>query len=176
MRMSKMMRGLGLLVGLGTLAFQPALQAAPKAAGKAGSVSVTTVTPAQLKSAIAAQKGHVVVVNFWATWCGPCVQELPALAQLRDGGKGKIKLLLVSGDEPGDLAGVKSTLAAKGHKTSYLMKGADPVAFFAGFDPSFKSAIALPFTYIYDKSGKRVKFVQKDHTLAEYRKMVAPYL
>jgi thiol-disulfide isomerase/thioredoxin len=27
-------------------------------------------------------KGHPVVINFWASWCGPCVEEMPALAQL----------------------------------------------------------------------------------------------
>jgi thiol-disulfide isomerase/thioredoxin len=31
---------------------------------------------------LAAYKGHVLVVNLWATWCGPCVEELPTLAAL----------------------------------------------------------------------------------------------
>jgi thiol-disulfide isomerase/thioredoxin len=33
---------------------------------------------------LAAYKGHVLVVNLWATWCGPCVDELPTLAALAD--------------------------------------------------------------------------------------------
>src|SRR6185437_8003332 len=28
-------------------------------------------------------KGHPVVVNFWASWCGPCVEEMPALSQIQ---------------------------------------------------------------------------------------------
>ncbi|RYE24784.1 MAG: redoxin domain-containing protein [Sphingobacteriales bacterium] len=41
----------------------------------------------------------IYVVNFWATWCGPCVQELPEFAKLEDHYKGQpVKILLVSLD------------------------------------------------------------------------------
>lgn len=38
--------------------------------------------PAGQPQTLAAYKGHVLVVNFWASWCGPCVQEMPTLANL----------------------------------------------------------------------------------------------
>src|SRR5207302_254679 len=36
-------------------------------------------------SDLSAEKGKVVLVNFWATWCEPCKSEMPALQQLADG-------------------------------------------------------------------------------------------
>ena len=41
-------------------------------------------TPAGEVVDLAAMKGRVVLVNFWATWCAPCVEEMPALSRLRE--------------------------------------------------------------------------------------------
>ena len=57
-------------------------------------------------------RGRVVVVNFWATWCAPCQEELPRLAQLASDYSGKpVSFVLVSIDEPKDRAKIPATLA-----------------------------------------------------------------
>ncbi len=137
---------------------------------------VIPIKPAGLQQAIKAQKGRVVLVNFWATWCAPCVAELPGLAKLqKDNAKKGLTVILVSGDDPAEGASVKKTLKAKGQGNSYLVQS-DLTDFFAGFDPKDKSTIALPRTYIFDRKGRRVAMVTNDHTAAQYQKMIKPYL
>lgn len=56
-------------------------------------------------------RGQVVVVNFWATWCGPCQEELPRLSQLAAGYAGKpVRFALISIDEPKDRAKIPAVL------------------------------------------------------------------
>lgn len=43
-------------------------------------------------------KGKVVVLNFWASWCAPCVEEVPSLIKLIKEFKGNVQLIAVSGD------------------------------------------------------------------------------
>ena len=166
---------LAALVGVAGFGHGPQALAAP--APKAAPVTVTLVTPAGLKQAIAASKGHVVLVNFWATWCAPCVAELPALAKLRQANARKgLKVLLVSADDPTQgIAPIKKTLTQKNQPASFLIQG-DMLSFFNKFDPAEKGAIGLPRSYVYNRQGKLVKTLPQDHTLAEYQKILAPYL
>lgn len=54
---------------------------------------------------LSALRGHVVVVNFWATWCGPCQEELPRLAALAKNWAGKdVRFVAVSIDDRKDRA------------------------------------------------------------------------
>jgi thiol-disulfide isomerase/thioredoxin len=57
-------------------------------------------------------RGSIVVVNFWATWCGPCREELPLLSQLSQKYAGrKIRFIAVSADEGKDRAKVDQFLS-----------------------------------------------------------------
>lgn len=61
---------------------------------------------------LSALRGQVVVVNFWATWCGPCQEELPRLAKISESYAGKpVRFVLVSIDEPKNRTKIPAVLA-----------------------------------------------------------------
>jgi thiol-disulfide isomerase/thioredoxin len=94
-------------------------------------------------------KGQVVIVNFWATWCGPCKEEMPSLARLaKDYAEKGVKVVPISVDRLEDGAAAKDFLKSHGDLPFYN----DPeyrVVF--GLTPR---AEGLPTTVIFDKDGK----------------------
>lgn len=51
-----------------------------------------------VKTEVDSFAGQVVIVNFWASWCAPCIEEVPSLIKLVEHFKGRVKLVAVSGD------------------------------------------------------------------------------
>jgi thiol-disulfide isomerase/thioredoxin len=87
-------------------------------------VSFTTLDGA--RKTLADYAGHPIVLNFWATWCAPCVAELPELDELA--AAGQFTVLAVSADH-GGAAVVKPFAASHGltHATILLDQGSDAV-------------------------------------------------
>ncbi len=88
-------------------------------------------------------KGKVVFLNFWATWCVPCVNEMPGIAKLYDSvNKDDVVFLLVS-NENGDTV------------RRFLDKHRLPLPVYLGGDnaPALFKTRKLPVTYIIDREG-----------------------
>ena len=94
-------------------------------------------------------RGHPVLVNLWATWCAPCVKELPALDALAANSTGRMAVVAVSQDMNGD-ADVQPFWKSHGIKalTAYTDK--------ANKLMNAMGAAELPVTVLYDSKGKEV--------------------
>jgi thiol-disulfide isomerase/thioredoxin len=119
--------------------------------------ALTPVDEVAVQKLVAANKGKVLIVNFWATWCAPCREEMPQLLALSKRLEPKgVKLLLISADEPGDEQKAAEFLGTqKAPAPLYIKKAKDDDLFINTFDPKWSGA--LPATFVYDRTGKRVK-------------------
>jgi len=139
-------------VGVGSLLSPAAVRA--QEAGVKGSVEA--VDGKALRKALDAHKGKVVVMNLWATWCGPCVEEFPDLVKLHNTYKEKgLVVLGVSMDEPEDRGKVVTFAGEqKAGFPIFLRKNGDIDPFINPIDKGWKGVI--PTTYVFDREGKRV--------------------
>jgi peroxiredoxin len=109
---------------------------------------------------LAAQRGKVTVVNFWATWCPPCRKEMPALdafyRRYHDRG---LEMIGLSADRPHDRSEVKKVMQSFSYPAAMLDDAkSDDFA-----DPS-----ALPVTYVVDPQGViRAKFTPDEKPLTQ---------
>jgi thiol-disulfide isomerase/thioredoxin len=106
-------------------------------------------SPGGAPATLGSFRGHPVLVNFWATWCGPCVKELPALDALGAREVGRLAVVAISEDMGGD-----STVAPfwKAHG----MKALTP---YTDVKMALMSALQLgelPTTILYDAKGHEV--------------------
>lgn len=115
------------------------------------------VNQAGLKKVISSQKGKIVVVNMWASWCAPCRNEMPALVALeKRHPAGDFKLILVSANELEEEKAARKFLeTVEVSSGTYIKQATDDQKFIDSVDPKWNGA--LPATFVYDRSGKRVK-------------------
>ncbi len=122
---------------------------------------VSAGTPTQLVSAeelrarLAAERGQVVVVAFWATWCAPCLKELPELAKLNAAWRERgSRLIAVAMDEPTALAAQVEPFRLRyfPEVDGLLRSETEMDAIVSVVDPAWNEI--LPTTYIIGRDGK----------------------
>jgi len=117
------------------------------------------------------------VINFWATWCKPCLEELPYFEEVTSRYTNqKVKVLLVSMDFPSKLeVKVKPFVQKQQLKsTVVLLDESDQNAFIERIDKTWSGAI--PFTIIANGARKKSKSYEKEFTRDELEKEIQAVL
>ncbi len=109
---------------------------------------------------MANEKGNVVLVNLWATWCKPCVHEMPMLEKLHQNYKDKgMKVVALSIDEvsKADSLVIPFWEERNFSMDNYLITHHDPGAFVNKIDPLWLGL--LPTSFIFDADGKKIETI-----------------
>lgn len=97
-----------------------------------------------------ALKGKVVLINFWATWCGPCRKEIPDLIALQEQFRDKLQVIGVSVDTPGSEEAVRAF--TQQFKFNYPVMMGD-----INMQRRFGGITGIPATFIINPDGRMVQ-------------------
>ncbi len=116
----------------------------------------------------------VTVINFWATWCKPCVQELPYFERIKKEYKSQdVKMILVSLDFPDQKEGLEMFIEKRALMSEIiLLDDANANSWIPKVDQNWSGAI--PATIIYNQSKR--SFYERSFTYEELEKEIKQFL
>ncbi len=135
-------------------------------------IMLTDLEPDQIEDVVARHnaEGKAVLLNVWATWCGPCVEEFPDIVELKHKYEDQLAVVFISADFPEDRERAIEFLREQKVDWETYLK--------AGKDEPFINALstewggALPFTKIYSKNGEIVTFWENKASFETFEKAI----
>ena len=129
-----------------------------------------TLLDSGVEKSLADYKGEVVLLNFWATWCPPCLDEMPDLnrihAEYKDRG---VRVITISDEDPETLNTFDEYIALD-TESGYIPDGnALPL-------PYVKMMDGRPESYVIDKDGVIREFILGARNYEYFTASIAPYL
>lgn len=156
---------LAFLASLSTLIYRSQLDAP-----KPTPLPSQDVTSETLVQVVKQQSGKIIVVNFWATWCDPCREEIPTLLDLAKKYENQlVKIIFVSMDEPD-----------RADKVSQYVSGSPGMVNFRRADEGGKIISThfadwkgiIPVTLFFSKDGQVLKSIEGVLDYQEFEKII----
>lgn len=118
-------------------------------------------------------KGKVVVVDFWATWCGPCRMEIPGYIELQEKYKDDLVIVGISVDSPPRGASLVKSFVQKNNINYPVVMSTDAVVEAFGGERPIN---AIPTTFIIDRDGTIRDRKEGAEHKEEFEQRLLPYL
>lgn len=147
------------------------------ACGASAGERITPVSATALGDILAEHKGRVVLVNFWATWCRPCLDEIPALMALdRDLEERGFDVVAVSLDAPADTEQLLQPFIDKWFPdfSTYVSLEPDMDSIVSVIDPYWNEI--LPTSYVLARDGSVAQRIQGGSSAAAFSAAIQPLL
>ncbi len=128
----------------------------------------------QLKEKIASPTGRLKVINFWATWCKPCIEEMPYFESVAASHVGQVELHFISLDILEDLKNVKGLIQKKKISGNVLLLNETK---YDDFMPKINEnwSGAIPATLFVDEQGNEY-FYEKSFSEKELSELISGLL
>lgn len=128
------------------------------------------IQASEFKKILGSHRGDLVIVNFWATWCAPCLKEIPDLLRLQQEKSSEgVQLIGVAVDEPTVDSSEVERFRSRYFPAfrTYARAGTEMDELAQVIDPTWNEVV--PTTYLLDREGRVVKRIQGKKTLEEFR-------
>ncbi|MCY7410809.1 MAG: TlpA family protein disulfide reductase [Chitinophagales bacterium] len=132
------------------------------------SQDLQNVSVVQLNEILNQQNGKIKILNLWATWCGPCVKELPLFMQAKEELKNEaLEFIFVSLDFQSQTKIVESKIKELSLRGSLFQLNEKGNQWIDEFDKNWEGAI--PYTMIILPDGKRIYHYDNFETLNDFK-------